>query len=45
MTRDPIVEEVRAARRNVEDQAHMAGMKLGDYLRNRQERSDQRFVL
>ncbi|MBT7067151.1 MAG: hypothetical protein HN919_12665 [Verrucomicrobia bacterium] len=44
MHTDPIVEEVRAARKQVEQDATAAGLSLGDFLRRNQKASAARLV-
>jgi hypothetical protein len=44
MIADPIVEEVRFARRQIEQDAAKAGLTLGDFLRMNQKSSAGRLV-
>ncbi len=44
MESDPIVTEVRSARRAVEHDASQAGLSLGDFLRRNQKASVNRLV-
>jgi len=44
MTTDPIVEDVRSARRQVEQEAANAGLTLGDFLRQSQKSAVGRLV-
>lgn len=44
MKTDPIVEEVRSARRQIEQDADKEGLTLGDYLRRNQKTSKNRLV-
>jgi len=44
MQSDPIVTEVRSARRAVEHDASQAGLSLGDFLRRNQKASANRLV-
>lgn len=44
MRTDPIVEDVRSARREIEQKAAVAGLSLGAYLRNNQKSCAKRLV-
>ena len=44
MIADPIVEEVRLARKQIEQEAVNAGLTLGDFLRRNQKSSKRRLV-
>jgi len=44
MTTDPIVEDVRSARRQVEQEAANAGLTLGAFLRKNQKSATGRLV-
>lgn len=44
MKTDPIVEEVRSARRQIEQAADKEGLTLGDFLRRNQKASANRLI-